>query len=111
MSDPVFSLPAPDQYQLEQLYIKVVGMLQQNWALLASNGSATVCFVDDGANVFDNLHFRDEAHARRSLGRNGFLPFLDPEEGFGNFIQPPGMPKVYKPRPIYSSGQYWRNLP
>ena len=58
-------------------WVKVVGMLQQNWALVdpAASGTADVYFVDDGGGVFDQVAFPNADSAFAALARNGFATF------------------------------------
>ena len=93
-------------------WFKVVGMLQQNWALIESV-SADCCrvyFLSDTSGVFDELEFADTATAEAALRRNGFTRFEEDEEA-QHFLSIPGPPYFHRPHPngpIYSSGQYWQ---
>lgn len=93
-------------------WFKVVGMLQQNWALIEniSAGGCRVFFISDASGVFDELEFADMETAEAALRRNGFARFDDDEEA-QKFLSTPGPPYFRRPHPngpIYSSGQYWR---
>jgi hypothetical protein len=57
-------------------WIKVVGMLQQNWALIDDEREAcTVYFLDDVGGVFDRISFASVAEAESGLDRNRFTRF------------------------------------
>ncbi|MEJ8821550.1 hypothetical protein WKW80_05800 [Variovorax humicola] len=93
-------------------WVKVVEMLQQNWALIdddTDSKQCTVYFVDDLSRVFDRLPFKDFAEAEAALARNGFDRFAD-SSSLQEFLVPPEPPFVkgwYPSGGIYSSGQYW----
>ena len=92
-------------------WIKVVEMLQQNWALIDdhSDGGVIIFFISDGSEVFDKLKFDSFEEAIQALRRNGFSRYLDDKES-QKFISPPKYPffKGNHPNgPIYSSGQFW----
>ena len=57
-------------------WFKVVGMLQQNWALIesASADGCRVYFISDISGVFDELEFGNTVIAEAALRRN-FCPF------------------------------------
>lgn len=93
-------------------WFKVVGMLQQNWALIESVSAdgCRVYFISDTSGVFDELEFTDTTTAEAALRRNGFARFAADEQA-QQFLSIPGPPYVRRPHPngpIYSSGQYWR---
>ncbi|MBD3732007.1 MAG: hypothetical protein IE934_04685 [Sphingopyxis sp.] len=94
----------------QPLWIKVVAMLQHNWAVIdAFAGRATVRFIDDSGFIFDELTFESDVVARMALGRNGFAEFSDDRKA-QEFIMPPRKPyraEAFRKRPIYSSGQFW----
>jgi len=94
----------------QPLWIKVVAMLQHNWAVIdAFAGRATVRFIDDAGFLFDELTFESEGAARIALRRNGFAEFSSDREA-QEFISPPRQPyraEALRKRPIYSSGQFW----
>lgn len=89
--------------------VKVIGMLQQNWAVIVSlDARATVLFVDDRSGVFDCLEFVDEDAAIRSLERNGFK---DHSPSSQHVMPSPEWPLVegrHPNGPIYSSGTFWK---
>lgn len=93
-------------------WFKVVGMLQQNWALIDEilPGVHRVYFFGDTAGVFDELEFPDLATAEQALQRNGFARIEEDIEA-QEFILRPAPPffRHHHPNgPIYSSGRYWR---
>ncbi len=93
-------------------WFKVVGMLQQNWALIdeISDGSQRVYFVGDTSGVFDELEFANVVAAEEALRRNGFVRYEEDSKAH-QFIAKPEPPFFRSPHqngPVYSSGQYWR---
>lgn len=93
-------------------WVKVVGMLQQNWALpIVSETGVSVVFVGDTSGIFDRLEFKNESEMIRALHINNFEEF-DRSPQLKEFLQPPKFPLNDRPHPngrIYSSGQYWRS--
>jgi hypothetical protein len=96
-------------------WVKVLGMLSHNWALMdrGNNGSVIIYFFQDTAHgerpkVVDSLQFDGAIDAMRAMRRNGFLelrrnpgPWVDAE--------PRGYiwdGRMSGPR-IYSEGGYW----
>lgn len=100
----------PPTSESGQYWFKVVGFLQQNWALVcATPDAAIVWFVDDRSGVFDRMDFPTAATARDGLARNGFRPFVDGSET-ARFIAPPSPPfraSVHPQGRIYSEGTFW----
>jgi len=95
-----------------EYWFKVVGMLQQYWALIdeVSAGTQRVYFVGDTSGVFDELEFPDLATAEQALQRNGFAR-IEKDIEAQQFISRPAPPffRHHHPNgPIYSSGRYWR---
>jgi hypothetical protein len=94
-----------------ECWFKVVGMLQQNWALIDSGRPdvAWVWFLTGKAGVFGELAFPSQGAAEQALRRNGFRRFDgDPEAR--DLIAPPDPPFVRRAHPngpIYSSGRFW----
>lgn len=94
-------------------WFKVIGMLQQNWALVdqdSDSDACTVFFLHDAAGVFDRMRFPSVEETFRALRRNGFVRFADDQEA-QKFIVPPSPPffEAQHPNgPIYSSGRFWR---
>jgi hypothetical protein len=106
----------PDSVEIESrdYWVKVVGMLQQNWALIETDGAAfpgaRVFFINDGSGVFDEMSFRSSDDAVRALRKNGFSRYADDRE-LQSFIVPPAPPFERSQHPngaIYSSGRYWQ---
>lgn len=94
------------------LWVKVVGMLQQNWAAIEPTDAAgvRVCFITDTGGVFDEMTFFSDTEAVAGLTRNGFRRLADAPD-LQSFLRPPDPP--FRPGshpngPIYSSGRFWR---
>ena len=95
----------------EKYWVKIVDYLQQNWALIErseTDEKVTVFFIQDSSMIFDKIEFDQVRDAEKALEKNGFKLYLDENENFTEFIVPPKKPYGESPRPIYSSGQYWR---
>lgn len=98
----------------QSLWIKVVGMLQQNWCLLELSpvGSIDLIFFNDHGEVFDWLSTLDMQYAQAALHANGFRWMWT----YSSFYSVSGMPDLpelssrSRSRPIYSSGEYWTKL-
>ncbi len=94
------------------LWVKVVDMLQQNWASIgpAASDGVRVHFVSDTGGVFDEMVFGSEAEAAAGLTRNGFRRLKDAPD-LQSFLHAPEPPFLRGHHPIgriYSSGRYWR---
>lgn len=93
-------------------WVKVVTMLQQNWASIEVDGDMVcVWFVSDSSEAFDMISFSNEGEARDALLRNGFKHFSTDDE-LKKFLRPPVAPFFYGEHPngaIYSSGLYWHH--
>ena len=94
-------------------WVKVVEMLQQNWALIddETEGAVRVFFVNDASGVFDERVFSAKRLALQALSRNGFTRFADSAD-LQSFLRPPPAPyhrTVHPNGPIYSSGRFWRS--
>ena len=94
-------------------WVKVVGMLQQNWAVIEplGEGDVKVYFIGDRGGVFDELTFSSVELAQRALRRNRFGRFAD-DDSAQSFLTPPAPPFDRQPHPngpIYSSRRYWRD--
>lgn len=99
-------------------YVKVLGMLSHNWALIEENkdNTATVYFFQDHVEgdrpaIVDSLNFDDEIAACQAIKHNGF-DLLKEYPGPWMGCEPKGY--FYDERPtagngIYSSGQYWKD--
>lgn len=98
----------------KRLWVKVLGMLQQNWCIVEPGpaGSFDLVFFDDHGEVFDWLSTTDKASVHYSLHINGFTWMWM----YSHFYSVAGMPRLpesgvrERNRPIYSSGQYWGTL-
>jgi hypothetical protein len=96
-----------------ELWVKVIEMLQQNWALIEDKPDSsivTIYFLSDTSGVFDTIDYPSREFAERALRINGFSEYLDPNENFTEFIYPPQSPYHWNEHPngrIYSSGRYW----
>ena len=94
------------------LWVKIVGMLQQNWAAVEPTDAAAVrvIFITDTSGVFDEIAFGSEAEAVAGLTRNGFRRFADAPDlqSFLRAPEPPFRPGRHPNGPIYSSGRFWR---
>lgn len=92
-------------------WVKIVGMLEQNWALpvLCPNG-IQILFVDDLSGVFDTMKFSGVDEARAALDWNGFSAYAS-DPGLKEFLLPPKLPLHEGSHPngrIYSSGRFWK---
>ena len=96
----------------EDLWVKVVGTLQQNWAFSQQDDTpgVRVSFLTDTGGVFDEKTFGSTAEAVAGLTRNGFRRFAHAPD-LQSFLQapePPFRPGSHPNGPIYSSGRFWR---
>ena len=94
-------------------WVKVVEMLQQNWAVIepAAEAGALIRFISDAGGVFDEIACPTHDEARRALRRNGFRRFAE-EADLQAFLHPPSPPfrrTIHPNGPIYSSGRFWRS--
>jgi hypothetical protein len=94
-------------------WVKVVEMLQQNWALIDEEvgGSARALFISDTSSVFDEMVFPSTSAAEQALRLNGFKRFAISAD-LQSFLCPPTAPyrRASHPNgPIYSSGRFWRS--
>ena len=111
----VISMPDIVDIRSRDFWVKVVGMLEQNWALIEIGGDdqsadVRVFFVGDTSGVFDEMSFPSNGEATRALRNNGFTRYADDRE-LQSFIVPPAPPFERSRHPsgaIYSSGKYWR---
>lgn len=92
-----------------EYWIKIVGFLQHNWALIevSDNNTATILFIHDGAVVFDLINYNSIESAESALLKNGFNQYLNKKFNFTQLASPPQKPYSYSLRPIYSSGEFW----
>jgi hypothetical protein len=91
-------------------WVKVVEMLQQNWALIEPEGSkVTIYFLHDLGGVFDEIPYGSLPEAQTALCINGFRRF-DADPSFAKICAPPKPPfrRIKHPNGrIYSSGRFW----
>ena len=104
------SQPVP--IKSRDFWVKVVEMLQQNWALIDPEvgDSARVLFINDTSGVFDEMEFSSVSAAERALEKNGFRCFAASAD-LQSFLSPPPAPfqrTTHPNGPIYSSGRFWR---
>jgi hypothetical protein len=94
----------------EDLWVKVVEFLQQNWALIEDLDSGVrIFFISDSSGVFDQLDYESRQDAEAALRRNGFNRYSDDIKA-QQFLRPPSPPYRHSPHtngPIYSSGRFW----
>jgi hypothetical protein len=101
------------EIESRDFWVKVVGMLEQNWALIETGDAAShgvrVFFIGDTSSVFDEMSFGSSDDAMRALRRNGFTRYADDRE-LQSFVVPP-KPTFWRSQhpngAIYSSGRYW----
>jgi hypothetical protein len=110
LNPPVFKISNRDWW------VKVLGMLCHNWALIERNpdGNATVYFFQDTPHgdrpaIIDSLEFPSVLNARQALFRNDFQ-ILSRYPGPWMGCEPKGF--IYDNRnernKIYSNGHYWK---
>jgi uncharacterized protein (DUF1810 family) len=95
----------------QRLWVKVLGMLQQNWCVIGNGpgGAVELVFFDDHGKVFDHLPAANLNAAQAALQTNGFYWMWE----LSSFYQACGVPTLPLPgarkqsRPVYSSGKYW----
>jgi hypothetical protein len=98
------------QITSRDFWVKVVEMLQQNWALAVDlrSDECLVFFIDDNSRVFDELLFSSRDEAEWRLDINGFRRHSS--DSAVHFLEPPCPPFCrgsHPSGPIYSSGMYW----
>ena len=95
----------------DDLWVKIVGMLQQNWASIEPvHAGVCVYFVSDIGDIFDEIPYENTKTAEAALLRNGFRRFREAPD-LQSFLRAPVPPftKGSHPNgPIYSSGRFWR---
>ena len=95
----------------QRLWVKVLGMLQQNWCVIeyGTGDAVELVFFDDHGKVFDHLSAPNLNAAQAALQTNGFYWMWE----LSSFYQACGVPTLPLPgarkqsRPVYSSGEYW----
>lgn len=99
----------------QRLWVKVLGMLEQNWCVIEEGpgGGVELVFFDDHGKVFDHLPAANLHAAQAALQANGFDWMWE----LSSFYQASGVPTLpvsgdrKKSRPVYSSGEYWQAQP
>ena len=95
------------------LWVKVVEKLQQNWASIEAEGDGErvrIYFITDTSQVFDQMPFDSAAVAEAALARNGFRLFRNAHD-LQRFLRAPAPPFTtgsHPNVPIYSSGRFWK---
>jgi hypothetical protein len=94
-------------------WVKVIEMLQQNWAVIEPDPSTgvRVYFITDTNGVFDEIDFPSTVEASDALRRNGFRCFSDAPD-LQSFLRQPSKPfwrSSHPNGPMYSSGRFWRS--
>ena len=101
----------PVEIRSRDYWFKIVGFLQQNWALIDETADGcTVFFFGDTSGVLDRLSFPSVTKAEKALRRNGFAWFAE-DKNAQEFIavpQPLFHESFHPNGPIYSSGRFWR---
>lgn len=92
----------------DQVWVKIIGMLQQNWAgIHDAPDKAVIYFFDDHGGIFDQIEVKTALSAEQALLRNGFELF---QPRHAEFLTQPGPSFSWSRHPngnIYSSGRYW----
>lgn len=99
----------------QRLWVKVLGMLEQNWCVTENcpGGAVELVFFDDHGKVFDHLPAANLHAAQAALQTNGFYWMWE----LSSFYQACGVPSLplsgarKQSRPVYSSGEYWQAQP
>ena len=72
-------------------WVKVVEMLQQNWAVIIRRGAdVLLVFYGDTCGVFDEIEFDSATEVEAALVRNGFPKHLEDPEKQELFALPEG---------------------
>ena len=99
--------------QSRDFWVKVVEMLQQNWALIEPEGSkVTIYFLHDLGGVFDELTYLSLREAHAALRLNGFSCY-DEDPRFAKMCarpEPPFRRVNHTNGAIYSSGLHWMDV-
>lgn len=99
----------------QRLWVKVLGMLQQNWCVIedGQGDGVELVFFDDHGKVFDHLPAANLHAAQAALQANGFDWMWE----LSSFYQASGVPTLpllgvlKQSRQVYSSGEYWQAHP
>ena len=103
----------PVSINSRDFWVKVVEILQQNWALIEAeaNEPVRVHLISDASCVIDALTFHAVNEAEAALQRNGFQQFSATPD-LHAFLRPPSAP-FHRSRhpngPIYLSGRFWKS--
>lgn len=93
-------------------WFKIVGFLQQNWALIDETPDGCVvffvCFARTSG-VFDRITFLSVEEAETALLRNGFARFAEDKKAQEFIVtpEPPFYEWAHPNGPIYSSKRFW----
>jgi hypothetical protein len=104
----------PVSIQSSEFWVKIIEMLQQNWALIdeGPEGAARVFFITDRSGVFDEMMFPSKRVAEWSLRHNGFKRYAAMK--VNRYSSRPPSPPFHRAThpngPIYSSGRFWKSL-
>jgi uncharacterized protein (DUF1810 family) len=94
-----------------RLWVKVTGMLQQNWCVIEAGpgGSVDLVFFDDHGHVFDWMPYGNLDAAQTALRANCFMWMWESSSFYSAAGVPtlPGPDDRKRSRPVYSSGKYW----
>jgi hemoglobin-like flavoprotein len=96
--------------QNKDFWVKLVGALQQNWAVIEPDGGGVrIRFMTDASGVFDEIALASQPDAIDALRRNGFRHFADAPDlhAFLRAPEPPFSRIVHVNGPIYSSGRFF----
>lgn len=92
----------------DRVWVKIIGMLQQNWAgIHEEHDKSVIYFFDDHGGIFDRIDVKTTRSAEQALLRNGFELF---QSHHAEFLTRPGPRFRWSRHPngnIYSSGRYW----
>ena len=96
---------------IEDWWIKLIEMLQNNWAVIVPNPKhgADIIFVSDGSGIFDRISYGSKEEAEAALLRNGFSRYYG-EADIMKFIPYPRKPYTFWSHPngrIYCTEKYW----
>ena len=95
-------------YSVKDVWAKVTGMLQQNWAYIEKyENHSIIYFFDDHKCIFDRLEYGSYDLAIEGLKRNGFRHASQ----LGDFVKVLNSELSFSMmsmhRNVYSSGDYW----
>lgn len=97
------------EFSNQEYWVKVTGMLQQNWGVIEPDESCCyIYFFDDNSHVFDRLEFESENDAKLALLDNGFTSYNHDEHAQEFIGKPEPLFNLFSIHsPVYSSGEYW----